>query len=451
LLSAAFSCNILVMKTYISLLLLFLTFNIYSQSEPHWINNFPVDDEYYAGIGSSNSGNKSNDYERALIQAKLNLASEISTTIKSEIQIVTRDTSNGGFSETFNEKLNQSVEQNLSELEIVDTYYSRTHGYWIYIRLNKSRWVEIQNEEMSLLLSRVQQILDDDYFGSRITTADKLFKLAAVSTILYESPYRSILNGEIGDFYSGNVHDFVLSDIYKISSSISILVNSDIISLEAGKDYELRFSGKSQDYYPGKLPFVINSNGSLLYSVSSDTNGLARVSMQSVDLQEGSNILEIQIDPMKIGFPGESPYISNFYSEKQEIPVNILSSSVYLSINTNQNRLGFLIEPVGTLFSTGNEKFHLAKEKSEASFEIVVTLNFTEYPRVLENAPLMAGLDCIISLNKDNRLLLEHKINSMKDGGLTYEQAYRRVFNKLIDKLENDRTYIREIEKEILQ
>jgi len=58
------------MKTYISLLLLFLTFNIYSQSEPHWINNFPVDDEYYAGIGSSNSGNKSNDYERAIVNKK---------------------------------------------------------------------------------------------------------------------------------------------------------------------------------------------------------------------------------------------------------------------------------------------------------------------------------------------------------------------------------------------
>ncbi len=431
------------------LIIFLITVNLFSQSEPLWINNYPADDLYFSGIGSSNTGNKSNDYERALIQARLNLASEISTSINAETQIVTHDSSNGGYSESFTEKLNQSVEQNLKELEIVDTYYARSQGYWVYIRLNKTRWKSIQNEEMSLLLSRIQQILNDDYFDNRATTADKLFKLASVSGLLEQSPYSTIVKGELSDVYLGNIYDFVQSEIYRISSTISIILAEQDFTLETGEDFELIFSGKGIENYPGKIPYIIYNDEMQFYKVYSDLAGVVRLNMNSEFFQEGRNIMTIFVDSNQLGFTESSNLTKNFISEQKEFAVVLQSASLFLNINSNKRDLDFVAEPLSTIFAKGDENFQLTDKRSEASYEISLSLNFTDYPRVIENAPLMAGLNCIISLKKNNRLLIEHKINTIKDGGLTYEQAYRRVFNKLISILEQDRTYIHEIEDEI--
>ena len=157
----------------------------------------------------------------------------------------------------------------------------------------------------------------------------------------------------------------------------------------------------------------------------------------------------IAIDPVRIGFPENRDFIDSFIAGTKEISVEIQSSSIYLRINSNKRDLDFVNEPVGSLFATGNESFNLSDDPNSARFELLVTLNFTDYPKVLENAPLMAGVDCIISLKKENRTLYEYKNPTLKDGGLTYEQAYRRVFNKLIRSLEQVRAYIRAIENEM--
>ena len=437
------------MKTIISILTLLLTINLYSQSEPGWIDNYPIDELYYIGIGSSDTGNKSGDYERALIQARLNLAAEISTSIKAETQIVTRDSSDGRYSESFTEKLNQSVEQNLKELEIVDTFYSRNQGYWVYIRLNKDRWREIQTEEMSLLLVRVQHIINEEYFSNRAATADKLFKLGSVAMLLEKSPYKAILKGDLGVLYSGNIIDFLQSEIYKISSSITMNINETDYETESGEPVDLRFSIKTSDYYTGKIPIIFITDDNETFETFTDINGQARIRINSNELTEGSNILKISIASNELGFPETSEYLNNFIAETKNISISVKSTSIYLRINSNRSNLFFINDPVGTLFTTGIEKFEITDLSSEASYEIIVSLSFTDFPRVLANAPLMAGIDCIISLKGDNRLLYEYKTNTLKDGGLSYEQAYQRAFNKLIIILENDRSYINGIETEI--
>lgn len=426
-----------------------LTIQLYSQSEPSWINNYPVDELYYTGIGSSNGGNKSSDYEKALIQARLNLAAEISTTIQAETQIITRDSSSGGFSDTFTEKLSQSVEQHLKELEIVDTFYSRNQGYWVYIRLNKIRWHEFQAEEMYLLLNRIQHILNEDYFNNRATTADKLFKLGSVATILEESPYKVLLKGDLGITFSGNIFDFVQSEIYKISTSLSITTEKTEYSAQSGETIELKFTVNSTDSYTGKIPIKISYNNESIYEAFSDINGRFRVLLQSKNFNNGRNTLNITMASAALGFPENSQFLNTLLLETEGISLTVRSPSIYLQFNSNRNDLEFLKEPLETLFSTGEENFTLTDLPSETNYEMTITLNFTDYPPVLNNAPLMAGLSCIISLKKENKVLYEYKTRTIKDGGLSSEQAYQRVFNKLISQLENDRSYISRIETEI--
>jgi len=434
------------MKKIITVLFVVFVSNAFSQSEPSWINNYPFDTRYYTGIGTSNSGNKSDDYERALVQARLNLAAEISTNISAETEVRTSDSSQDGLSESFTEKINQSVEQYLKELEIVDTFYSRSQGYWVYIRLNKNRWLEIQENEMFQLLSRIQQIIDDDYFSNRATTADRLFKLSSASAVLHESPYSSILEGELGDYYKGNIFDFILSELFSRSSDISISIDTVELTIESGDSIEFRITCKSADYYIGKIPVTLKIGSTVLRTYYSDINGNIPVRLESNQLNSGQNTLEVSINPHDLGFPEDAVYRENFVAGSRELAISVESSSIFLSIETNKTDLDFLEGAVGSLFSTGNEKFNLSEDKENSSYNLVVSLDFSDFPKVLENAPLMAGLDCIISLKKDNRVLFEYKNDTLKDGGLSYDQAYRRVFNKLIRALEQDRSYIRGIE-----
>jgi hypothetical protein len=439
------------MKKILFLILLTLIFKVYSQSEPVWINNYPRDSRYFTGVGSSNSGNKSQDYEKALVQARLNLAAEISTNIKAETELVTTDSTRGGVSNSYTEQINQSVEQYLKELEIVDTYYSSNQGYWVYLRLNKNLWKEIQDNEMSELLNRIQLLINDDYFSNKRTTSDRLFKLASASTILEESPYSGILKGDIGPFYSGNVFDFMQSEIFKISSDITIELNSRDLSLESGDTADFRITCKSSDNYIGKLPISISKGKVIIADLITDINGNIQVKIESPFFSEGTNSLKIVIDPQKIGFPQNEVYRDNFITGFQEMNILVQSSTLYLTINTNKSEMEFVETPIGSLFTTGNENFKLTQDPTKSRYNLIVTLNFTDYPQVIKNAPLMAGLDCIISLKKENRILFEFKNESLKDGGLSYEQAYRRVFNKLIRNLEENRRFIHEIESKLAQ
>jgi hypothetical protein len=437
------------MKNILPILIIFSAFHIFGQSEPSWIKSHPQDSNYYIGIGSSKSTSKSVDYQKALIQARLNLAAEISTKIEAETEIKTNDSSTGSYSESFTEKINQSVEQYLKELEVVDSFYSPDQGYWVYIRLNKNRWNEIQNNEMSQLLTRIQQLIGDDYFGSRLTTSDKLFKIASASVILEESPYSKILSGDLGTDYRGNVIDFLISEIYRLSTGLSIETEDKEFTIETGNSLNLAISLKSSDTYAGKLPLTFMRDNEIIKTTYSDINGNIRVILQSSQFSPGTNKLNLFIDPVKLGFPDKKIYTENFMTLQKELNLSLQTSSLYISINSNRNDLNYLHDPISSLFTSGDEAFSVSEDNSHATYDIQVTLNFTEYPRVLENAPLMAGLDCIISLKKGSRILYEYKNAPLKDGGLTYDQAYLRVFNKLLTTLKDDRTYIRSIENEI--
>lgn len=439
-----------VMRYLLSMALIFTYATLlFAQSEPSWINSFPYSAEYYTGIGSSNRGNKSQDYERALSQARLNLAAEISTSIKAETEIETRDSTEGGYSQTFTEKLNQSVEQHLKELEIVDTWYSARQGYWVYVRLEKSRWAAIQQEEMSDLLERIQQIINSQYFAGSSTTSDKLNRLGNAATLLDASPYRNILSGTLGDIYSGNIFDFIQSEIYRQSSSISIVLNPEEAQTDLNGSVEMRVDCRSSDYYTGKLPLLlVNSNGSEK-EILTDISGMSRLSLKSDFLSMGTNRISVKVNPAKFGFPASDDYLNQFFSDEADAEIRLTSSAVYLNLMANRENLNYIGTSVSSLFSEGSDDFQIVEDRSSASYEIVVTLTFSDFPRVLENAPLMAGLTGHISLKSGNRVLYEYRTDPFKDGGLSYEQAYERVFRKMMRALSQDKSYIAGIEREI--
>ncbi len=438
------------MKPSFFLILLLLPFFMFAQTEPSWINNFPSDSDYFTGIGSSNTGNKSSDYENALIKAKLNLAAEISTSIRAETEILTTDSSNYGISESFTEKINQSVDQNLKELEIVDTFYSEKEGYWVYLRINKNLWQDIQQQEMDELSSRIERFFDENYFSGNTTTSNKIYKLVSAVKILEQSPYKMILSGSLG-LYNGNIYDFLDSEIFRISSGITFIVDNRTGSLEIGEEIEVKVQCKSSDHYFGKIPIVVYRKNNIIIRSLSDINGVSRIKINSSMLNNNSNELLIEIDPLALGFLSEYDASESFVPGQEQISIRLDPVSIYLEIISNKLEISYLNNPIRSLFSNDTYNFLITNDSQSSSLFLLIDINFTDFPRVLDNAPLMAGIECSMSLRKNSTILFDYKCDQLKDGGLTYNQAYNRVFNKLINKLKADREYINLIQRNLFQ
>ena len=107
---------------------------------PSWTENFPNDSEFYVGIGSAKTGDKSADMESSRARALVNLAASISTQIRSEQTMTAREDSAGNSFQSAEQIINETVNQNIKDVETVDSYYSEEEGYWFYLRLNRAAW-----------------------------------------------------------------------------------------------------------------------------------------------------------------------------------------------------------------------------------------------------------------------------------------------------------------------
>jgi hypothetical protein len=438
------------MKTLI-IFLLSLSPIIAAQDQPSWVSSFPYSVDYYTGIGSSNQGNRSLDYERALIQARLNLAAEISSKISSETIIESYDRGKGDTGQSFQEKLIQRVEQNLRELEIVDTWYSETQGYWVYVRLLKNTWEQIKEEETAALVSRIQDLLEEKYFSPLMTTAEKLNKLGASARILTESPYGAIASGILGGVYSGNIYDFILSEIYRLSSSISINLTVEENNRNSKDQVNLRIICSSQDNYTGKLPLLIKGIGEKEVEIQTGISGTARATLRPPFIEPGLNTISVSIKGADFGFDEDSPYLNSFFSERSTIGIRIDAPSLFLSLQSNRQGHPASSDGLSALFSEKGRSFEMTESRDSSSFELMISLTYSDFPRVLDNAPIMAGLTALISLKENERLIYEYETDSFKDGGLSNQQAYERVYRKMLESLSVHHDFIGEIEKAIVQ
>lgn len=422
-----------------------------AQDEPSWVSSFPYSANYYTGVGSSNEGNRSLDYDRALLQARLNLAAEISTKLSAETEIETYDRGDGISEQTFKEKLNQKVEQKLEGVEIVDTWYSESQGYWVYTRLLKKSWEEMKARDTSTLQERIQSLINNSYFSPIMTTAEKLNRLASASQLLQESPYETTISGKLGEAYFGNIHDFILSEIYRLSSSITITLNENPTQNNLSTGINLRVSCHSSENYTGKLPILLKGEMNNRQEFLTDINGNAGVDPGKTFFSPGRNQLIASLNAEALGFPANNIYGKRFFSPEGRVNISITSPTLYLTVQSNRNGHPQTEAGLSALFSENGRSFELSSNRETSSNELIVSLSYTDFPKVLENAPIMAGLTAVIRLKSKDRLIFEYETDPYKDGGLTSDQAYERVYRKMLEDLSKKTGFIREMEQQLNQ
>jgi len=428
---------LLIMSTLILFMSCTTTSN--KHSRPVWIDTFPAGDEYYVGIGTSNTGNESDDRKIAEDRARTNVAASISTKLHSETEIRTSEDSSGNSFDYVSEEITAVVEQSLKGVDTVDTYYSEQSGAWVYMKLSKALWLQIQKEEMEALVLRISKFIVPSIENFDIPLSTKIQDLLKAKKMILKTPYVGMLKTSILE-QSGSLIDIL--DIYlkEYIDSMTFSITPKLSEVEMGKSTNVTIgisSKKSSSV--GNFPYkIVNEKGESVYSGISDKRGFSSTEIRSSKLIIGENYISLIIDRDEIGMDSSLDFIS-YPKETVIIDVQTISIGLRIEVQPDGTKLTGIDGAIKSLFSSNNLPFKLGDVDS---IYIQFDINISDFPKLSSSAPDMAKANAVISLVRDNKTIYSFESKTFKDGGLNPEQAHNRVSSKLIKELKNNLEYV---------
>jgi hypothetical protein len=414
---------------------------------PKWINKYPKNDLFYIGIGSSNSGDKGADMESAQAKARIALSAEISVSIQAEQTYTSKEDSKGNSYETGESVINQTVSQNLEQVEVVDSYYSPKIGYWFYLRLNKATWAAIQRREMKKIYDRVSSLVTPVLGNKKVSEADKLNALGKGWDVLAASPYEGSLKGSLGG-KSGLLVDVLETQMREVLKNVSISITPRTVTTEPGKVEKIKVQVKtSSGAKPG--PFHIfmaakDKEDESFAQVVTEDNGIYNGNIKFTDVPAGKtavmakiNLIELGIAPRNLKGSLIVP-LEDFWVDKQQIKIGLkVQDDGGVKVSGMENSAKSLF--------TEDLPFKIANGKQR--YMIVFTLQFRDLPKVLENQPQVTKVRASIALELQGKVIYTYESEEIKSAGIDVKQAHDRVSLKLFKELKKDTNFLDGIKK----
>lgn len=128
--------------------ILFSSCYLFAESKPSWVDNRPVSEKYYIGIGFAQKSSTGQDYRQVgKDEALRDLASEITVNISGEF-IHSIAEQSGMIEEDVRSQVRSSTEANLEGYELVDNWEDEDE-YWVYYRLSKSHYENLKRQKLN--------------------------------------------------------------------------------------------------------------------------------------------------------------------------------------------------------------------------------------------------------------------------------------------------------------
>ena len=405
---------------------------------PDWISNYPADNAYYIGIGSSDTGNQAEDSEIARKRALSNLASEISAVIMSEVNIRTTDDGKN-FESRAMEDITQLVEQNLKAVETVDSWYSAKSGYWYYMRLNKAEWLRIQQREMAEIERRVKNLIEPVVGDSGRPLSEHLKVLGDGWSIVAESTYTGMIETEL-DGEKGMLIDLLEKKIAMTLGGLMLDFEQQEIVSEAGRPVRLNFRLASDlDFQIGQMQVDLTDRdgGRVLLSCTTRPDGSYSDSIDLSGLEIGKNYLTAALNTEVLGFSQEG---LKLIPPKKDFLIDLQKIKAGLSINYSGDLDDFenATSTFGSVKAIMTDVLPVEIVKGDApSFTVDFNINYRNAP------PNSYGFAIIyvkadISVMRDGTNVYTYETEEFKGAGLDWPQANKKALDKLFEDLAYD-------------
>ncbi|MBW1913465.1 MAG: LPP20 family lipoprotein [Deltaproteobacteria bacterium] len=425
---------------------------------PDWVNNRPVDDSYYTGIGGSSTNDRAVDMITAKSRAKRDLASSISSKVQSELSIIAQEiteksASAGNNAISFSTKsvehvIFETVEQNLKNIETVSDFYSEKDGYWIFLRLNKAEWALIQRKEMAALQDRVNMIIGDAATNSSQSIAKRLSVLSKALNLLSESPYKIMLEGEI-DGRRGRLFDIIENMIIDLTSSLSIIISDSKLVIESGRSAKFSVNIRTNmACEPGPLPAVLieKESGKRLLKLNTDNMGNYSGEISFKDLPLGKNGLIVMLDMYGLGID-EEQMLNQIPHEQQELIIDNQQINTKLSIKVTGDLFSELDEErvysiMKALLMKKIPVIKISEADEKITFIINVELGLRGIAPNDMNPFYFLHETARISVIRNNRTIFTYQSSEHRDGGLHWTQAHNKAMEMVFQEIEIDQNFI---------
>lgn len=406
--------------------------------EPDWVIKYPVDPEYFIGVGSSNTGDRGEDMDKARLDALAALSSSIVTNIEAEIVVESTDDTEGNSYERVSRRIEENVEQSLRGVEPVDSYYSKEDGYWFYFRYPKTKLREMKED----LTRRVLEMLGPGMENGFASVSEGLALLWDGYSLVFDSPFVGTIEAEIGD-YSGALIDILQKEISRLSASLTLTADPDEIRIEQGQNPTVTLSLENEIGIPtGQFHAKLTTGDGKVTEVVTDKSGRYSGKLELTGIGTGRTQGSWKAD---FGFLGIDTGVVRLFVPETPVFIEVEKKSVGLKVETGDGvPFQGLGQSVSSLFSD-NIPFEIVDEYRPDKTNIVFTLHFRDLP---ENdfGLYFTFARAVISVEQGGKRLYSFESEEYKEGGITVEQARERAKADLFEALAADRTLYREIE-----
>lgn len=315
------------------------------EPKPTWIDNRPISQTYYIGIGSSSKLSEPLEFSNVAKNNALNdLASEISVTIKGESFLNTLEV-NRNFQEEFMSQVSAQTDEYVEGFDVMGTWQDKNE-YWVYYRLSKAKHAEIKARIKNEVLSSAY----DSYMRGKEMIAEKdasaaiqnfLTGLQSMEPYWNEPNPFTIESGE--EIYLDNE---LYNSLTRLVNRIEINIPANEILLSAQNDY-METVGIQTMYDGleiGQIPLIYNYDEGKYTrnkAINSNDLGLVSVNVQNVEIPSDGNELMVAVNLEKMIGPFSNDRLMKGVTDKLVqkvvyVPIEIVMPKFFVeSYETN--------------------------------------------------------------------------------------------------------------------
>ncbi len=299
----------LILNTIVLIVIVACQSNLVAQKYPAWVEQRPVKQQFYIGIGSAAKDSLLSDYQQAAKeQALQDLSSEIQVNISAEILQTLTETA-GIIEDDLRSQIRSTTQANLAGYEMVDAWENESE-YWVYYRLSKELYEKQQTERRKA----ASALAKDFYLKGKLkqsqmeATAALSFyvqSLAAIQDFLTQSPIRLKIEGK--EIYLQNEIIASLQDVLnaiELSSKQARLAGKANQALAKPlKVSAVYHTAQDQLVAQKKLPLIFKftkGTGELDGQVRTDSNGIAKSRVSRLSAGQKMQFVSVKFDIAQI-------------------------------------------------------------------------------------------------------------------------------------------------------
>ncbi len=347
---------------------------LYSEA-PFWVNKYPIDEDYYIGIGHCSK--VSDEYMSVARSAAVDeISSQLEIKVSGNfVRQLTQE--NLQLKEAINKRIDISTKSKINDLELVDKFEDK-QNYWVYYRLSKAKY----QEQKKIDLSNAINTALSHYYNAKNSENNLLIPDALKSYFNAMIPLISYIYEPLEVDIEGNkvnLFNEIYSSILNLRKNLIININPQQIDVVIYKqlqnkiNIDFSYMGKSIPDIPFSAEFTKGS-GDFVTQKDNELNKQILI-LSHINSAVNPQIITIEINLKKllVDFKDE-PFISEIIAlienPSQDLLINV--KNILLSLNISESLFG-----VNSPQTNGEHIF--IENITPAGFSITDNLDMADY------------------------------------------------------------------------